>query len=341
MNNFRLTYSYDGTTRDMTPYCSNIARSDQIDQLGEELTFDLIDNPLDANYKGNRLEFGGKVCFENNGKTVYTGIIEEESRDGLSTYKYKAYDYAWFLNKDQVFVQLVDCTATDGIKKICNKKSIPLGEVAQMNTIINKVYNGDNIAKALKDIIAQETAATGVEYRMEVRLDKLYIIKRNDLKVKATYRIAPNEMPFDVTDVIGDYTAESSVKDIVTKVVVTSGREKDAAVIATAENKDAAKVYGEVVHYETVTDKEKPDAQKIANQKLKELCRKKISKRLKLFGSDEVRSGRVLTFKNNELGLVGDFLVLSAAHTYDNLNHFMTLEIQSTKDNAEGVVQNA
>lgn len=45
MNNFRLTYSYDGTTRDMTPYCSNIARSDQIDQLGEELTFDLIDNP--------------------------------------------------------------------------------------------------------------------------------------------------------------------------------------------------------------------------------------------------------------------------------------------------------
>ncbi|WP_303019076.1 XkdQ/YqbQ family protein [Dialister invisus] len=65
---------------------------------------------------------------------------------------------------------------------------------------------------------------------------------------------------------------------------------------------------------------------------------KKISKRLKLFGSDEIRSGRVLTFNNEELGLVGDFLVLSANHTYDNINHFMTLEIQSTKNNEKGAV---
>lgn len=338
MNNFKLTYSYNGATKDITAYCSNIARSDQIDQLGEELTFDLIDNPLDANYQGNRLDFGGKVSFENNGNTVYAGIIEEESREGLSKYKYKAYDYAWFLNKDQVFVQLVDCTATDGIKKICDQKGILLGKVAQMNTIINKVYNGDDVAKAMKDIIAQETAATGVEYRMEVRLEKLYITKRDDLKITTTYQLAPNEQPFDITGVIGDYQADSSVKDIVTKVVVTSGKEKDEAVVATAENADAAKVYGEIVHYEKVTDKQKDDAQNIADKKLKELCRKKISKRLKLFGSDDVRSGRVLTFNNEELGLVGDFLVISASHTYDNINHFMTLEIQSTKDNEEGAV---
>ena len=340
MNDFKLTYSYGGMTKDITAITSNYSRSDQIDQLGEEFTFDLIENPLDGNYQGNLLEVGGKICFENNGVTVFTGIIEEESQEGLSKFKYKAYDYAWFLNKDQVFVQLIDCTASDGIRRICDSKGIQIGELAEMNTVINKIYNGDDISKALKDIIAQETAATGVEYRMEVRMDKLCITKRDELKVKATYQIAPNETPFDVTDVIGDYTAESSVKDIVTKVVITSGHEKDAAVIATAENKDAARVYGEVVHYENVTDKKKADAQNIANQKLKELCRKKISKRLKLFGSDEVRSGRVLSFNSAELGLVGNFLVLSAYHTYDNLNHFMTLEIQSTKDNAEGVVEN-
>ena len=173
---------------------------------------------------------------------------------------------------------------------------------------------------------------------MEVRIDKLYITKRDDLKITATYQLAPNEQPFDITGVIGDYQADSSVKDIVTKVVVTSGNEKDEYVVATAENADAAKVYGEIVHYEKVTDKQKDDAQNIADKKLKELCRKKISKRLKLFGSDDVRSGRVLTFNSEELGLVGDFLVISASHTYDNINHFMTLEIQSTKDNEEGAV---
>lgn len=98
------------------------------------------------------------------------------------------------------------------------------------------------------------------------------------------------------------------------------------------------KCMAKIVHYEKVTDKQKDDAQNIADKKLKELCRKKISKRLKLFGSDDVRSGRVLTFNSEELGLVGDFLVISASHTYDNINHFMTLEIQSTKDNEEGAV---
>lgn len=338
MNNFKLTYSYNGTTKDITGITSNYTRGDQIDQLGEEFDFDLIDNPLDVNYQGNRLEFGGKICFENNGKAVYTGIIEEESREGLSKYKYKAYDYAWFLNKDQVFVQLVDCTASDAIRRICDQKGIEIGEIAEMNTVINKVYNGDEVSKALKDIIAQETDATGIEYRMEVRIDKLYITKRDDLKITATYQLAPNEQPFDITGVIGDYQADSSVKDIVTKVVVTSGNEKDEYVVATAENADAAKVYGEIVHYEKVTDKQKDDAQNIADKKLKEICRKKISKRLKLFGSDDVRSGRVLTFNSEELGLVGDFLVISSSHTYDNINHFMTLEIQSTKDNEEGAV---
>lgn len=337
MNNFKLTYSYNGTTKDITGITSNYTRGDQIDQLGEEFDFDLIDNPLDVNYQGNRLQFGGKICFENNGKAVYTGIIEDESRDGLAKFKYKAYDYAWFLNKDQVFVQLVDCTASDAIRKICDQKGIQVGEIAEMYTVINKVYNGDEVSKALKDIISQETDATGVEYRMEVRVDKLYVTKRNDLKIKATYQLAPNEQPFDITDVIGDYSADSSVKDLVTKVVVTSGKEKDAAIVATAENPDAAKVYGDIVHYETITNKDS-DPQAIADKKLKELCRKKISKRLKLFGSDEVRSGRVLTFNSEELGLVGDFLVISASHTYDNINHFMTLEIQSTKDNEEGAV---
>lgn len=72
MNNFKLTYSYNGTTRDITGITSNYTRGDQIDQLGEEFDFDLIDNPLDVNYQGNRLEFGGKICFENNGQAVYT-----------------------------------------------------------------------------------------------------------------------------------------------------------------------------------------------------------------------------------------------------------------------------
>ena len=48
MNDFKLTYSYGGMTKDITAITSNYSRSDQIDQLGEEFTFDLIENPLDV-----------------------------------------------------------------------------------------------------------------------------------------------------------------------------------------------------------------------------------------------------------------------------------------------------
>ena len=69
-------------TREITAYTNNYQRSDGIDTLGQEFTFDLADNPFDFNLMGTRLAIGGKIEFSNqlsnNNKSATTQLNEEQ-----------------------------------------------------------------------------------------------------------------------------------------------------------------------------------------------------------------------------------------------------------------------
>ena len=77
-------------TREITAYTNNYERSDGIDTLGQEFTFDLADNPFDFNMMGTRLAIGGKIEFSNqvsnNNKSATTTKRRTKGRSSLSRY---------------------------------------------------------------------------------------------------------------------------------------------------------------------------------------------------------------------------------------------------------------
>ena len=96
----KLTYiDKNGVSKNITPVTANYTRSDNIESLGMQLSFDLLNNPLDTNYNKNRLEIGGKVVMSNNGKTVFFGVIMAQTHSHFTQLSYKCYDYAYYLNK--------------------------------------------------------------------------------------------------------------------------------------------------------------------------------------------------------------------------------------------------
>ena len=52
----KLTYiDKNGVSKNITPVTANYTRSDNIESLGMQLSFDLLNNPLDTNYNKNRV----------------------------------------------------------------------------------------------------------------------------------------------------------------------------------------------------------------------------------------------------------------------------------------------
>ena len=106
-----------------------------------------------------------------------------------------------------------------------------------------------------------------------------------------------------------------------------SGKEKSQSVVATAQDDNSIKKFGLFVHYEKVDDKKKAKAQTIANNKLKQMAWPTKATKVTLLGDNYVRSGRILKFKQPNINLVGEYLVINCSHSYNMGNHIMDCEL--------------
>ncbi len=324
----KLLYIYENTSKDITAVTSNYVRSDNIDSLAMQLSFDLLNNPLDANYNSNRLEIGGKVIMSNNGKTVFTGVIMAQDHNRFTQLSYKCYDYAYYLNKSEAIIQFNSISVSEALKRLCSENNIPVGSITSISTQISKIYNGVKISDIIKDLLKLATDELGVKYRLEVRDNKLYIEKYEDLVIEATYKPAANIAEFDVTKVIGSFNSSYTAEDMATRVMIVSSSEKNQQILATAEDSNNISKFGLLTKVEKIEDKKTSQAANIAKTKLADLNKVKKDFKVTLYGDDDVRSGRMLVFNQPDIDLVGTFLVKNCTHKYNGRSHTMELDLE-------------
>lgn len=329
----KLVYTKSGITKDISPVTSNYVRSDNVNSLGMSLTFELLNNPLDKMQRNNELELGGKIILSHNGVNVFNGIIVGYDRSGVNRYSYRCYDFGFYLNKSETMIQFNGVSVSTALKRLCNENKIPVGEITNISTVVTKIYNGEKISDVIKDLLKLATDELGIKYRLEVRENKLYIQRYQDLILTAYYKPAYNVAGFNPVNYVGDFKSSYSIEDMSNKIIVTSGNEKYMQVVATAEDSGNMSVYGTLTKVEKVDGKNRSQANQIAKSKLKELNKVAQNFTVRLFGDDKIRSGRVLQFNQSELNLVGDFLVKSCNHVYTGKSHFMDLELGGV-DNA-------
>lgn len=326
MNKLSLLYEYDGTSRDITPVTTNYSRSDNVDALGMDFSFEMLVNGLDENYKEG-LKVGGKILFANNGQTVFSGILTEDNRRGVNKRLYTAYDFAFYLNKSEAMKQFNNIAVSDAITQLCSEFNIPIGSITNIPTLVKKIYNGNTISDIIRDLLKLATAERGEKYRLEVRLNKFYIEKYSDLVVKGEYIPYSGAKAFNVADLPADYSATYSISDMRNRVTVVASSEKQAQIYGKAEDAESIKKYGLLTKIEKVDDKKAAQAQNIADKKLAELNKIHITRTQKFFGDDNVRAGRLMDFNLPLIDLVGRFLVKNCTHTYTPALHVMTLEL--------------
>jgi len=313
----KLLYINNGTSKDISAISGSYSRSDNVDSLGMEFNFTLLNNPLDENYSGNELEIGGKIiCYNDSGKMIFSGIIVKYDRSDVSYYKYKCYDYGFYLNKSEVIIQFNNIPISEALNKLCSEYSIPIGSICQISTMVNKIYYGDTISDVIKDLLKLAGNELAKNYRLEVRENKLYIEKYEKLVISAVFNI------------IGSFDSSYSIENMKNKITVVSSSEKNQQIFATEEDKANQNTFGILTKVEKIDDKKSSEAMQVAKNKLKELNKVTKTFSVTLFGNDDVRAGRVLVFNQPEINLKGAFLVKNCTHNYDGAEHYMRLDLE-------------
>ena len=310
---------------DISAFCSNVTRSDNIDGLGVELGFEYLNNtPYDGYTMFTPLPVGQTVCFYEDDELLFQGLVITSSRNGVSSYTIKCFDNVFYLNKNKTCIQFTNLDAKTAIEQLCANNYIPCKVDCDIPTNITKIYNYETISSIVDDILKQATNDTGVKYRREYNYGSLYVNAMNNLKM--IYQSEP---------LVSDFSYDASIQDMANRVVVISSSEKNTTVFAESKDDESIKLYGQYTHYEKIDDKKKAQAQKIADTKLKELKRIVSKANLTLLGDNYVRAGRILKFNQPNIGLIGEYLVNNCTHTYTGVLHTMTCEVEKQDDESK------
>lgn len=307
----------EGNQIDISAFCGNVTRADNIDSLGVELNFDYLNNHVYDGYTTfTALRTGNTIILYDDNKQLFQGQIITLSRNSVSQYSVKCFDNAFYLNKNEAIIQFTDLDVKSCIEKLCQQEYIPCKIDCEINTKVTKIYNGDTIANIIDDLLKQATDDTGLKYRREYNYGSLYVNEMNNLKMIWQSKPLVSELSYD-----------ESIDNLANRVVVVSSSEKNTTVYAEAKNEESIKLYGQYTHYEKVDDKKKDKAQEIANTKLKELSKTFEKATLTLLGDNYIRSGRIIKFEQPEIGLYGEYLVQHCTHNYSGSLHTMECEV--------------
>ncbi|AOT70689.1 XkdQ/YqbQ family protein [Geosporobacter ferrireducens] len=308
---------------DITPLIGSIQWRSNINELGDQLDFDIAFN--DAQYfPKNPVDIGNAICLVNQ-EELFRGVVVTEQKNGRQPIQYTCFDYAFYLNKNKAVYQFNKIAAKKAIEMILTEHKIPIGNISQLNTVIKKIYVNEPVSDIIRDLIDIEEKETGVKYRMEMRRGKLHIEKKEDLLVKATFKLAENIAAYDVTRAISNPSRKRSIEEMKNRVGILLNDQ----IIETKEDQDLIRKYGVLQEFMQISNKDKVQAKNIAQKMLEDLGKIFEENSIELPGNDQVRAGRTLELEEPITGMIGKYLVKDVIHRVEKGIHRMSVGLEA------------
>lgn len=285
--------------------CENITWNNDGDTLGTQLSFDTI----------KEFPAGSVVQLFNDSKELFRGIALKPVQKRW-TYSYTCQDYSFYL-KSKLIKQFNGISGSEAIKSLLGEAYI-VGDIVDIPTSITKIYKNNTLADIIEDILKKSKDDQGLEYFKEIEGNILYIRKVQDMKINPQILLPKT---IDIT---------SSIENMKNKIIVTTSDEKNANIVASAEDTSQQGFYGVLSDIQSVDDKNIAQAQNIANNKLKELNKVVYSTSLDLIAitaGDDIKANRLIKITAGSR-LNGYYKIKSAVHTLTKQLHKVNINIE-------------
>lgn len=287
---------------EITGRCNNISWESDAAALGAQISFDsLYDIPE-----------GTIVSTVFDGKEDIRAVIVDKTANRY-TYSYTAMDFAHLL-KNEVIKQFNAMPASEAITSLLTEYGVKCKCVG-IPTLVTKLYK-DSLSNILEDVLEQAAADQGVEYVKEMQADTLVIERLADRKIRPDLLIG------------ADMPVESSITELVNRVIVVSGGEKNAVVRAVAEDAASIARYGLRQTLHSVDDKDVAKAGNIAANMLKQGClvrHRATVPALAVSGGQLVKANRLIFLREGKLN--GWYRIQAASHALADGKHTVSMEV--------------
>lgn len=311
----------NNTMTNITPLLGSISWRSNIDELGEELTFDIAFND-DKFFPKNPCELGDIVILKNDVE-INRFMIVEDNRSANKVISYIAFDFGFHLNKSSAVYQFNQLMAHDCIRKIVTDFNIPIDFIVNIPVQITKIYVNETVSEIIKDILDYSSAKTNKKYLMEFRKGKFCIDLQPSTVISATFKLYEELAPVPIMQSLSNPTRRRSVVDMVNKVLIV----KDDKVIHTKANNNLINDYGILQKTVSMSDDSELTASQLAQKELNELGRIIEENSIELLGDDKVRAGRLLNVIEERTGMNGVFVINDVVHSISNGIHKMSISL--------------
>lgn len=314
-----------GTTMtNITPLIGTIGWRGNMDELGDEITFDIAFNDVN-HFPKNPCDLGDVVILKNGNYEITRAIIVDEDRNGRNPIGYIAFDYAFYLNKSTARYQFNKMQADLCIQKVLKDFNIPVGSVAVMKVTIDHIFEDKNVSDIIREIIEMVEQKSGVKYIMEMRQGKLFIERQRDLIIKAHFSFV-GQGQVDATNAISNPTRKRSISDMVNSIQIIGNDDK---LVLKRDDTAMINKYGRLQKVVKLDQEEKRSAAQVAMNELKELSKVVEEVGVELLGDDQVRAGRLFEISEPITGIKGTYLIKDVNHMITGGIHKMTLGLEA------------
>lgn len=331
---YKITLCKDRQTTDITNLVSDLSWSENLDTVGLSLSFSVPDT--EDRYITRLLIMAGDIItVSNDDGELIRSVVVNVSRD-YPKRTVKAFDYGFYLNKNDIVIQFKDKSVSECLKELFFKMNIPVGSICDMPAKVNSVYI-KSVNEIIKELIKIQQDNDGKKYYYELRGKDIYVFQLTDEPINYIFKPAVNVAAFDVTDKNahsrGKYSHSiESMKNRVTAIINSKTTGNMPAVEFTVSDDANIKKYGLLSENYTVNSNDLENIRSLAKNELTDKNRLKRELSMDFIGHDAARPGRVMHIVDNYLCIDDYFRIQSVSHKVNGNIHTMSCTLDFVKE---------
>lgn len=300
----------------ITEFVTTVTWSGADTQASRSLEFELVNTPFDKGMKVPVLKGGDIVTFyDDNGDSRFEGRITGKTRSSeVGTRQYTARDYMHNMVQSKASYIFKKKTPEYITRAVCKDLKIAIGSLVKTKKKLKKYVAQ---SESVYDIIhkAYKKAKTGAAYLLCMNGTKFTVVKRGG---------AIANFHLDSTKDIINMEFTENADSMINQVAIYNKNNKKIGVV---KNADWIKLYGIYQDVYDVDKKKKKASKADKTEAKKQLQGVDKKTTLEAIGNIACISGRAVTILDRATNTSAEFWIKSDAHTWENGNHTMTLEL--------------
>lgn len=322
---YGLILMQDGQKLDISQLAGGLAWTSNIDTLGEELTFSYAFD-VSSIVSIPELREGNIIIRFKDSVILHYYVIVSIQADGRYAKSVTCYDFGWYLNKNDAVIQFNRISVSEAIRKLCDKFGIK-HNIVNIPTLVTKIYKDMAVSDIIKDLLELATQETRKKYVMEMVVDTLTISNQSDMLINPMVDIGGVIVP--ATSLISSPSRKTSIDELRNNIIVVSDEESSTKIYATASDEESIRRYGQLTDVVTVDNKNAAQARNIARNTLAEQNKVQQECSIELPGHDDIKAGRLIDINEPITGIIGRYLITSAAHSLSKDIHKVSVELEA------------